>query len=507
MVSDNKRIALNTAVLYVKLILSVFIGLYTSRVVLQALGASDYGLYTVVGGIVTMMNFLGTTMVSVSYRYIVVEFGKKEQGDPNKVFNTVMVIHIVLMFLLLFVGELFGTYYINNIAKFDPAKIDDAIFVLHMSLIATALNIISIPYNGLIIAREKFVYTAIVEIGRSLLKLVLVIFLLHYLGNKLRLYSVIAAFYSAILPISLFVYSFIKEKSTIKWRINKKLSDYKEICKYAFWIMFGALACMGQNQGSNMIINYFFNTVINAAFAIGFQINSYVMMFVQSLNQAAVPQIMKGQSSGDTERSLSLVYTISKCSFFIMLIPVVPLSINIDYILSIWLKDVPPFTNIFAILLMICGLIRCLGAGFDSSIQATGKIKPFQIFYSIAYIMVLPISFLLYTLHSPVYIILICTIISAICILIFQIIYLSKITKFDPYFYLKNTVLKCFYVTLLSLPLLGFSFINCNSLLVFFISSSISLICLLINIYYFGCNKKEKIIIKKVIKIFKNEKL
>ena len=383
MVSDNKRIALNTAVLYVKLILSVFIGLYTSRVVLQALGASDYGLYTVVGGIVTMMNFLGTTMVSVSYRYIVVEFGKKEHGDPNKVFNTVMVIHIVLMFLLLFVGELFGTYYINNIAKFDPAKIDDAIFVLHMSLIATSLNIISIPYNGLIIAREKFVYTAIVEIGRSLLKLVLVIFLFHYLGNKLRLYSVIAAFYSAILPISLFVYSFIKEKSTIKWHINKKLSDYKEICKYAFWIMFGALACMGQNQGSNMIINYFFNTVINAAFAIGFQINSYVMMFVQSLNQAAVPQIMKGQSSGDTERSLSLVYTISKCSFFIMLIPVVPLSINIDYILSIWLKDVPPFTNIFAILLMVCGLIRCLGAGFDSSIQATGKIKHFKFFIAL----------------------------------------------------------------------------------------------------------------------------
>ena len=147
--------------------------------------------------------------------------------------------------------------------------------------------------------------------------------------------------------------------------------------------MFGALACMGQNQGSNMIINYFFNTVINAAFAIGFQINSYVMMFVQSLNQAAVPQIMKGQSSGDTERSLSLVYTISKCSFFIMLIPVVPLSINIDYILSIWLKDVPPFTNIFAILLMVCGLIRCLGAGFDSSIQATGKIKHFKFFIAL----------------------------------------------------------------------------------------------------------------------------
>lgn len=492
MVSDNKRIALNTAVLYVKLILSVFIGLYTSRVVLQALGASDYGLYTVVGGIVTMMNFLGTTMVSVSYRYIVVEFGKKEHGDPNKVFNTVMVIHIVLMFLLLFVGELFGTYYINNIAKFDPAKIDDAIFVLHMSLIATALNIISIPYNGLIIAREKFVYTAIVEIGRSLLKLVLVIFLLHYLGNKLRLYSVIAAFYSAILPISLFVYSFIKEKSTIKWRINKKLSDYKEICKYAFWIMFGALACMGQNQGSNMIINYFFNTVINAAFAIGFQINSYVMMFVQSLNQATVPQIMKSQSGHNTERSLALVYGVAKIAFFIMLISAVPLILNMDFVLKAWLKNVPTYTEVFASLLLIAGLVKTMGAGFDSVIQASGKIRNNQIFYSCAYLSVLPIMFILFKLGAPVYISIVCLIVVAIVVLIFQANYLTKITDFDINKYVRKTTVPCLLVGGCTIPLIIFRYIWPDGLYGFLTFSLFSLCWILVDIFLLGLTKEEK---------------
>lgn len=492
MVSDNKRIALNTAVLYVKLILSVFIGLYTSRVVLQALGASDYGLYTVVGGIVTMMNFLGTTMVSVSYRYIVVEFGKKEHGDPNKVFNTVMVIHIVLMFLLLFVGELFGTYYINNIAKFDPAKIDDAIFVLHMSLIATALNIISIPYNGLIIAREKFVYTAIVEIGRSLLKLVMVIFLLHYLGNKLRLYSVIAAFYSAILPTSLFVYSFIKEKSTIKWRINKKLSDYKEICKYAFWIMFGALACMGQNQGSNMIINYFFNTVINAAFAIGFQINSYVMMFVQSLNQAAVPQIMKSQSGHNTERSLALVYSVAKIAFFIMLISAVPLILNMDFVLKAWLKNVPTYTEVFASLLLIAGLVRTMGAGFDSVIQASGKIRNNQIFYSCAYLSVLPIMFILFKLGAPVYISIVCLIVVAIVVLIFQANYLTKITDFDINKYVRKTTVPCLLVGGCTIPLIIFRYIWPDGLYGFLTFSLFSLCWILVDIFLLGLTKEEK---------------
>lgn len=509
MVSDNKRIALNTAVLYVKLILSVFIGLYTSRVVLQALGASDYGLYTVVGGIVTMMNFLGTTMVSVSYRYIVVEFGKKEMGNPNKVFNTVMVIHIALMILLLIVGELLGTYYIINIAKFDPAKIDDAIFVLHMSLVATALSIISIPYNGLIIAREKFVFTAFVEIGRSLLKLILVIFLLHYLGNKLRLYSVIAAVYSAILPISLFVYSYTKEKATIKWNINKRLSDYKDICKYAFWIMLGALACMGQNQGSNMIINYFFNTVVNAAFAIGFQINTYVMMFVQSLNQAAVPQIMKGQSSGDTERSLKLIYMVAKYSFFIMLIPTVPLVLNIDTVLRIWLKNVPPYTNIFAVLLLLVGLIRSMGAGFDAAIQASGKIRKNQIVYSFAYLSVLPSSFLLYYLKFPVYTSILCLLIAALFILFFQANYLSKITEFDKRTYLFITTRPCIFVSLTTIPLIIIKKIWFHGLLGFVSFSSLCFVWLIMMIYILGLSDKERVVIctliNKKINIFKKK--
>lgn len=497
--SENKKIVLNTGVLYIKLIISVIIGLYTSRVVLLALGASDYGLYTIVGGIVTMMNFLGTTMVSVTYRYIVVEFGKGKEGNPNKVFNTVFVIHIALMLLLLIGGEFFGTYYINNVAKFEVSKIHDAIFVLHMSLIATALSIISIPFNGLIIAREKFIFTALVEIGRALVKLGLVIFLLHYMGNKLRLYSVIAAFYAAILPISLFIYSFLKEKETIKWKFNSKIYEYKDICKYAFWIMTGAVASMGQNQGSNMIINYFFNTVVNAAFGIGFQINSYVMMFVQSLNQAAVPQIMKSQSANNSKRSLTLVYGITKVAFFIMLIPTIPLIININFILKVWLKEVPPYTNTFAVLLLVCGLIRCLGAGFDSSIQATGKIKPYQIFYSLAYLMVLPVSYMLFIWKMPVYSILVCTILAAISVWVFQILYLSKITEFNIKHYFQTTIRKCLLVTTLSMPLFVFILISDGSFCWFVASCMLSLIWILFVIYKYGCTDNERLLLVNLV--------
>lgn len=490
--SENKRLALNTGILYIKLILSIFIGLYTSRVILQVLGASDYGLYTIVGGIVSMMNFFGTTMVSVTYRHIVVEFGKGKEGNPNKIFNTVMVIHIGLVLFLVTLGETLGIYYIKNIANIDSSKINDAIFVLHMSMLATSLNILSIPYNGLIIAREKFIFTAIVEIGRSILQLILVITLTYYLGNRLRAYSTIVTLYSALLPICLFIYCRIKDKDIIRWSFNKKRTDYIQILQYAFWIMLGAVASIGQNQGSNMIINLFFNTIINAAFGIGFQINNYVMMFVQSLNQAAVPQIMKNQGGNKNARSLAIVYSISKYAFFIMLIPTIPLILNIDIVLKLWLNKAPTYTNIFAILLLIGGLIKCMGVGFDSYIQATGKIRTYQIFYSCAYLLVLPVSYFFYNIGAPAYTIIICTIAAVISILVFQLIYLSKISTFKIKEYIKHTTKPCLLVTFFSSPLIILKMLWSDNIYGFLGFSIMAIIWIIAMIGIFGLNKEEK---------------
>ena len=263
--------------------------------------------------------------------------------------------------------------------------------------------------------------------------------------------------------------------------------------------MIGAVASMGQNQGSNMIINLFFNTVVNAAFGIGFQINNYVMMFVQSLNQAAIPQIMKSQSSHNTERSLSLIYGIAKIAFFIMLIPVVPLILNMDFVLKAWLKDVPQYTDVFATLLLVGGLIKCLGAGFDSSIQTTGKIRPFQIFYSVAYLMVLPAAYVFFVVGFPVYTIIICTILASVAVLLFQVRYLSRITEFEPMYYLQHTVFPCLAVVVCSLPLLLLKFFITETVVSFLMSSVISLVWILCLIYMIGCTNEERYIVKQSI--------
>ena len=191
--NDNKKIAFNTLILYAKLIITIVISFMVSRYVLKALGASDFGLYNVVGGVVAMMNLLATSMVATSYRFVAVELGKGEKGNVNKVYNTIFTIHVALAALLVLIGETVGVYYIHNYLNVAVEKIPDAAFVLRLSIWATAFTVISVPADGLIVAKEKFVYTAILKIATSLLTLLLVIYLSYYGGNRLRVYAVIMA--------------------------------------------------------------------------------------------------------------------------------------------------------------------------------------------------------------------------------------------------------------------------------------------------------------------------
>lgn len=498
-VSDNKRIVFNSVVLYIKLILSTIIGLYTSRAILMALGASDYGLYNLVGGVVTMMNFMGTTMISVTNRFIIVEIGKGEGGNCRKVFNTSLIIHIFLAFLIVILGNTAGIYYIENIANIPHEKIDDAIYVLHLSVLACVFNTLYIPYNGLILAREKFVFTSFVEIGRNLLKLIFVLYLSVYLGNKLRLFANIMALYSLMLPLSMFIYCQIKDSEVVKWQFNRCWNDYKKIFSFAFWIMIGAVAYIGQAQGANIIINFFYGTILNAAYGIANQVNNYVMLFVRSFNQAALPQIMKTQGN-DKERSVKLVYLTTKYSFLILLLPMIPLILNMDFVLELWLKNVPAYTNIFVITLLVTSLIRSLGSGFDATIQASGKVRLNQIVYSTLFLGVLPLAFFLYKLGCHENTINILILITSIVVLIFQTIYLSKISDLTIKGYFTKTIKPCLLVFGISvLPLLIIKYNLPPTRLFFVIQVIISLIWTITTVFLIGMGKTEKQAILKRI--------
>ena len=490
---ENKRIVVNTIFLYTKFIIVTIINLVMSRLVLKALGASDYGLYNVVGGIVAMLNTMGTSMISTSYRYMAVEIGKGINGNPNKTYNTIIIVHIALALFLLIAGETFGIFYINNYLNVDAARIPDALFVLHLSLLTTAFSVITIPMNGLIIAREKFLFTSLVETISAVLKIIFVIFLMSYTGNQLRFYAVSLAIVHFLSPLAYQIYCRIKDPEIVKWKFNRIWKDYKELFAFAWWILVGAVSFVGRIQGANIIINHFFGTILNAAFGLASQVNHAVASFTTTIRQATVPQIMKNQGGGNEKRSLSLVYTISRFSYLSMSLLAIPVLFYIDEILVLWLANPPKYTSIFVTFLLINGMVSNLGAGFDASIQATGKIRKNQIGLSIIHLSLLPIIYILYRLGLPPYINVMCMVVLTAIALVFQITIMKELTSFNLRFYLKNTILPSVLSTVTAvIPLILLKHLIVYIDLHTIIFVVISLIWTCFSVYLCGLTKTEK---------------
>jgi len=504
--SSNKRLAINTIILYCKLIITIVISFIASRLVLDALGASDFGLYNVVGGIVTMLNTLGAGMVATSYRYMAVEIGKGDDGNPNKVYNTIFVIHIVLALFLILVCETIGVYYVNNYLNVAEGKTDDALFVLHLSVLATVFSVVTVPTYGLTIARERFLFPAIVDIISALLKIGLIILLFYTDGNKLRLYAIFLAVVHIVPPIALTIYCKIKDSEVVKWSFNHSRADYKGVLAFAWWILLGAIAWMAAVQGSSMIINLFFGTVLNAAFGLASQLYAATNQFTSTLRQAAVPQIMKSYSSGDTSRSLDIVYTISRYSFLFILIPAVPLIVCIKGALKVWLDTPPEYTDIFIILLLVNGMIANLGSGFDASIQASGIIRKNQIGYTIINLSLIPIIYALYYWGVPPYTNAIVMIFLTLSTVSFQCYIMKCITSFKYERYLKTTILPAFITSVIAfLPAIIFSEFFDQSTFAVIINLIAVLVWTIFSIYFVGTKKSERMMIKAYIIKVKNK--
>lgn len=493
-ISNNKRLALNTLILYGKLIISVIISFFVSRLVLKALGASDYGLYNVVGGIVALLNTLGTTMIATSYRFMAVEIGKGANGNPNRVYNTVLVIHILLAVFLVLVGETIGIFYINNYLNVDPMRLPDARFVLHLSLLTTAFTVISIPANGLIVARERFLFTSIIEVVSAFLKLGLVLLLMNLDGNRLRLYAIFLAVVQVLTPIAYQLYCRITDKEVVRWAFNRVKEDYRAVVRFASGILMGALACLARVQGAAMIINFFFGTVLNAAFGLATQVWTASDQFTNSLRQAAIPQIMKSHSSGDKGHSLDLVYWISRYSFLLMLLPAVPLIIGIDGVLNIWLgADVPEYTGIFIVLLMCSGLVNSLCSGFDGAIQATGKIWKNQIGFSLINLMLLPLMFIMYKAGMPPYSNAIAMIVISLSIVIFQSIIMKELTDFSVKRFIFENVFPSIKTAIIAfVPLLLLRYFAGEALVNSIWLAILAFLWAVIIVFLFGMNRREK---------------
>ncbi len=500
---DNIKIIKNSGILYIRLLITSIIGLISTRLLLQALGISDYGLYSIVGGIVIMMGFLNTVMISTSYRYIAFEMGKKNNIGINQVFNISLIIHFSIAVLLILFAETIGKYYIFNYLNVPTDKLNDAMFVFRFSVWGTFFTILSIPYQGLVTAQEKFSIRASIEIFRSLLRLLAVFLILHFAGNRLRLYSVFMLIVMIFPPVLFYWYCKKKYAPLIQWNFQRKWDKYKELIGFSGWIMIGAGASVGKNQGSALIINSFFGTILNASFGIANQVNGLISMFSKNLSQAAIPQITKSFSVGKLERSTELAIYISKYSFFLMLLPAFPILLETDFILKIWLKDVPEYSSIFIKLMIVYALIETMNAGIPAIIQASGKIKWFQLISSSILLLSLPVAYFLFTLEFPPYYILVVYIFARILIMLINLILLKHIIHFNIEVLINKVYFKLFMVVSLLLPLFFVRNLFNMGFLRFIIISTTAVIICIFSVFFVGLEKSEqKIVASALMRLF-----
>jgi len=459
----------------------------------------------VVGSVVVMMNFLNTVMITTTYRFIAYEIGRDDDRGVNKVFNISLIIHLAMIFVVLILAETLGIWYINNKLNIDPGKLYDAIFVFRLSVLATVINIISIPFQGLITARENFRARASIEIIRSILRLAFVISLGFFLGNKLRIYAVMMTIL-ALVPSSLFIFYCKRVYSKlVTWNLQKDKEKYKEMIAFSGWTMIGAAASVGKATGSQLVINAFFGTLLNAAFGIANRLNTFVMMFSRNLGQAAIPQIVKSHSSGNHDRTLMLVAYISKYTFLLMLIPSLPILLETEFLLKLWLGDIPEYTIAFSRLMIINGLIESLSSGTPAAIQATGKIKWFQIILSTIMLLSLPIAYLLFKMGFPPFYIQVVYITSSILNLFVSLILMKKIINFNIMYLLKVSYFRITLVTASILPFFWIVNLFEPSMFRLIITSVITISWTLLMSYLIGFDIRERTKINSYLLNFFNK--
>lgn len=499
--SNSKRLAKNTVVLYFRMAFIILINLYMSRVILDTLGVEDYGIYNVVGGFVTMFSILSAALSNAISRFITFELGRGDLESQKQVFSTSVTVLIILSVVIAILLELIGLWFLNNKMQIPADRLTAAHWTLQCSIFTFVLNLISVPYNGCIIAHEHMTAFAYISILDVLLKLGSVFFLYFALGDELIIYSLLIAFSALIVRLVYGVYCNIQFKECkFKFLWDKPL--IRKMLSMASWNMLGAGGGILNDQGTNVAMNVFFGVTVNAARGIASQVNSAVQQFAASFITALNPQITKSYAQGDFQGMQSLIHRGIKFSYFLMLIISIPIIIEAPFILDLWLPVVPDYTILFVRLTIVIALVTASGHIFFTAIMATGDIKKYQIVIGCLSVTIFTITLLLFYLGFPPYYAYIVHLIIDIVVLIARIVLVNQKVDIDMKGLLVNVFPTMIVVTLCStvVPVLLYVILN-NSTSLYAVSIVIfsSLVCTAISVYFLGLNLSEKNFLKSII--------
>ena len=451
--SGNKRIAKNTVFLYLRMIVILLVSLYTTRVVLRVLGAEDYGVFNVVGGFVTMFSFLNTSLVGATQRFYNFETSKNGTDGLRRVYTTSLIIQTVLAICILLVLETFGVWYVNHIMVVPPNRISAANYLLQFSIVSLVLVILQNPYSAAVVSFERMDYYALVGIIEVLLRLLIVIVLPFISADKLIIYGVLILCTGIVNFLLYFVYA---KKSFKNLKIIKPISKqlFVQMLSFSGWNMFGTFAGLMKTQGLNMLLNYFFGPIVNASRGISGQIMAALQGFSLNIVAAFRPQLVDSYALSNYERTRTIMFAESKICYSLVLTLLVPLILEIDFVLHLWLgNDVPEYTSVFSVIVLLIMLVSTLNTPLSQVIHATGKMKVYQLVTGSITCAIIPISWVFLKLgFSPTSVF----IVSFFMTIINQVASIFVVRKAFPYsikHYMQTVIIPCLIMSI-CLPIL-----------------------------------------------------
>lgn len=500
--ANNKRIAKNTILLYFRMLFTMAVQLYTSRVVLNTLGVDDYGIYNVVGGIVAMFGFLNAAMTTSTQRYITYELGKGDSERLKQVFATSINIHILISVLVVILSETVGIWFLTEKMVIPADRMVAAVWVFQLSILTTVIAIMSYPYNATIVAHEKMSAFAYISVLEVVLKLAIVYLLTIWNVDKLILYAILIA--SIQLAIR-FCYSGYCAKhfpeSKYHWYFDKYL--FKEMLGFAGWNLWGNLAAILFSQGLNMLLNVFFGPTVNAARAISVQVQSAVHQFSTNFQIALNPQITKTYASNKIDEMHRLIYRSSKFTFCLLLVLCLPILMETPFIIELWLTTVPDYTVIFLRIMIITMIIDSTANPLMVSAAATGEVKVYQSTIGGILLTILPISYIVLRLGGApwsVFLVHLC-----ICC----VAYITRLFIIRPMInlhirkFVYEVILRCMIVALVAtiIPAILHLYLS-NGITSSFAIIGTSVITAAVSSLYLGLDKHERKVIIEKIKSF-----
>lgn len=497
---NNKRIAKNTLMLYFRMGMIMLVQLYTSRVVLNTLGVEDYGIYNVVAGVIVLFSFINGAMTTATQRFLNFELGRRDENQLARVFSMSVTVHLCLAAIIVLLGETIGLWFLNSQLNIPSHRLEAANWVYQFTIFSTCISVIQVPYNSTIIAHEKmkfYAYSGIIEVALKLLIVGLLVFIQY---DKLIVYGILI--FSVTLIIGLVIrYFCVKNFKSAAYKPSWEPVLFKNLVSFSGWSLFGSVATMSAGQGVNMLLNIFHGVTLNAAMGIATQVNAALHRFVSNFQIAYRPQIVKSFAANDLVYMKNLMFKSSRIAYLLLFALAAPIILNMEFILTIWLKLVPEYASVFCKLILVYSLLEALSAPLWMAIQATGKIKHYQLVISFAFSLNIFFSYiLLKSGYSPTTILYVKIGVDILCLGI-RLQFNRKLIQLSIKDFFKKVFFPMAFITIISLipPMMITSFFNNWSHL--FLTTILFGLAFVPSSFYIGFSRYER---KKLIELISN---